>query len=995
MRALVIALAVGLIGALLAFLVRPTVINQPRVQTELRRLVENATGADLVVGGRIGVDLLPVPTLNLLRVTSGGDRLRPQLAVDRMDLVIDPLALLTGRLAVRRVILIRPRLAAAVPAPDAGFSALGDVLGTDRFRHLVGASVVDGRIDLLGTSTQALDHVHDVDAELRREPDSGRISVTATALTATDEPVEIDGEVAEPTNAAPTAVRLALARGPDRDVGRIDFRGFASLRPGGSGPAREAGHVSEAAVELRGEIGVDAASTAALSRTLEPFGLAADLPPLPELAPIALNGRLTLDQGRLQLAELDLRLRAARLGGDLSIDLGAIPRLDARLTAGEIALGPAPFARLAAVLGRVRGPEALLGRVRLDVDALRTRDQTIRQAHLDLGLDGSGAIDIASASARLPGNGLVSLKGRFEPGRGDPRLEGRLEVSADDVAGVLPILGATGVPGLVLPRTLEGGAAVRVDANGATVSDAELRLGGTRMAGSARYRSGPAPVLAISARADQLSLIDRPDPTALRRLRALLAGPEGVRIDVDLALERGLVGLVRLGRGRLRASLDKGVLSLRELALDDVEEARLRLGGSVDLRGSDFDLAGEVGTPRPTPILRAFLPQAPATVARFGPTLISAALHGSAERTRVDLTLNAAGIHAAITGSTGPALDLSSADLRLDAAIGALWAGLRNVGLAGAAFGGPVGATRIEAQIRRVGDSWTVTGGGPLPGGELDLALGLTSIGAGPRLDGNITLPRLDPALAQALSDLGRGWATRLGAEAWTGPLAYLGRLPTRDVAWDRLFAGSGDLSLATGTVAGTRLMLHGRLDEGHLVVDQLDVPLAGGRLGGVLTLDARGPSGLLGARLELTRARAERLAAMLGFGQGVSGDADVFLQLAGGGRSVAELADDLDGNGHLALDQGRMTVDGRTIDVQDLAGPIVVERGIVTAPPPGLALTYEGGTGHVPLRFDLATWIAEIGLGALPSPPAAAEPAQRLIGAPGRLQEIVPAPAP
>ena len=999
MRALVIALAVGLVGAILAFFLGPTIVDQPRVQAELHRLVEGATGAGFVAEGGIGIDLLPVPTLSLKRVVLGSTPARPRLAADRMDLTIDPSTLLTralttGHLAISGVTLVRPRFAASVPSAGAGLAAIADFLRADRFQSLARVSVVDGRLDLETSRPGPLDHVQALAAVVQRAAVSGRTMLTASALTPAGEPVTLEGEVAEPTANAPTAIRFALSRGSVHDVGRIEFRGFGSL--------------GSQALRLRGALAIDAASAGALTKILQPFDPAAILPAVnvAVAGPIAVRSRLSLAQGRLQLDDLDLRLGSARFGGSLMMEMGAIARLEVRLSATEITLDAGlpdkerragrPLADLPAIIAAIHGPEAFLGSVRLDVDALHLNGETIRQTHLDLGLDGSGAVDIAAASARLPGNGRITLTGRVEPHDGQGQLTGRLGLSADDLPTTLAFLGPAEPSADLLPRALDGTASLRIDAAGIEATGIDLRLDSSTVRGDARYRAAATPQLAITALADRISLARAPRLPAGERLRSLLAPLAGLDLDLDLAAQRGLVGLVSLGRSRLHAAIEHGVLELRELTLDDVDAAHLRLTGRADLRGGGFDLAGEISTPQPLPILRALWPQTPATMARFGPVRLNAALHGFPDRTEVNSGLEAAGIHATLTGSTGPDLDLAHTDLRLEAGIEALWTGLRNAGLASPALIGPAGPTRIDAQIKRTGERWRLTGGGSLPDGLLEVALSLTTRAAGPRLDGSVALPRLDPTLTRTATDLLRDWASRLTPDNAADPTAYLGRLPTAAIPWQRLRAASGELTLATGRIAGTRLTLHGRLDDGDLVIDGLDLPLAGGRLGGALTLDADGRSGLMGARLDLTAADAARLAGLMGFGAGVDGKADLSLQLAGGGQSIAELTDDLEGSGHLRLDRGHLAVDGRTLDVQELGGPLVVERGVVEAPPPGLDLAFPGGTGRIPLRFDLAAWIAEIGVGAMTrEPPGAPPPPQRLIGAPGRLEAVVPAPPP
>ena len=61
MRLLFLAVALLAAGLAAAAMAAPSILNRPEVQAELRRVVENATGAELLVRGRIGVDVLPAP----------------------------------------------------------------------------------------------------------------------------------------------------------------------------------------------------------------------------------------------------------------------------------------------------------------------------------------------------------------------------------------------------------------------------------------------------------------------------------------------------------------------------------------------------------------------------------------------------------------------------------------------------------------------------------------------------------------------------------------------------------------------------------------------------------------------------------------------------------------------------------------------------------------------------------------------------------------------
>ena len=113
MRSLIViaVLLMALIAGLLVAVPRLLVWDDYR--DELTARAEAMTGQSVAIQGQIDLDLLPQPTLSLGQTTlssrpEAADRMR--LEVDRLDLELNPLPLLGGRLDVEEVRLVRPVL---------------------------------------------------------------------------------------------------------------------------------------------------------------------------------------------------------------------------------------------------------------------------------------------------------------------------------------------------------------------------------------------------------------------------------------------------------------------------------------------------------------------------------------------------------------------------------------------------------------------------------------------------------------------------------------------------------------------------------------------------------------------------------------------------------------------------------------------------------------------------------------------------------------------
>ncbi len=185
------------------------------------------------------------------------------------------------------------------------------------------------------------------------------------------------------------------------------------------------------------------------------------------------------------------------------------------------------------------------------------------------------------------------------------------------------------------------------------------------------------------------------------------------------------------------------------------------------------------------------------------------------------------------------------------------------------------------------------------------------------------------------------------------------------------------------------------------MTIDRLRLPLAGGRLGGVVTLTGTPEAGTLGLDLSLSAARAERVLAGLGIPPGLEGELALGARLAASGRSVAELVGTLEGEGELRLHDGTMPslLPGHGSPPQrviSLDGRVAAMRGVLTSEP-ALGLTLPAAQGEIRARLDLAAWIAELAVALGPTGPEerAKTVTRRFVGPPGRLRAVASEPEP
>ena len=289
-------------------------------------------------------------------------------------------------------------------------------------------------------------------------------------------------------------------------------------------------------------------------------------------------GRSRRSRARSQLANGD----RPSIALDVTADLLRLPEPTADV-------GSLPAAVVAAL------PADLAGSVSLEATRAQWREQSFSRVALDLRLDGTGVIEVARASAVLPGPGDVSFTGSLAASDGGPDLvlAGRLEAALQEPA---QLFAAIAEPPAIL--TSSSTLAIETDLEWrpaqVTLQNTDLRLDGARVVGGLAWRAaapGRLPQLAARGSIDRLAVDDLLDqPAAMAAPERLFDLAATTDLALDLRASRTSLGDARFGGLTLRLDSTAGKIDLERLALTDIGGSAAMLSGRLDAADRRFDL---------------------------------------------------------------------------------------------------------------------------------------------------------------------------------------------------------------------------------------------------------------------------------------------------------------------------------------------------------------------------------------------------------------------
>lgn len=611
MKKLLIGLA-ALVVLLAAVVVAvPFLVNLESQKERLAALVRERTGRTLTVSGPVSLSILPRPALQLEQVAfsnaPGGDA-EAMARLERLDLALDPIPLLSGEISVRRLVLVEPEIALEIDAqgrpnwrfeaegPEAG-SAGGPQSGTPQSDPQPGnpeprtlpslalpsVEVVDGRLSWSDARTGARYQVADLDATLSAPAMDAPVTIEA-GFEYGGRSVSLEAEGAE-FGALLAGEPTALSLEAGADALRVAFDGRVAA---GAAPSA-AGRVSVAAPS--------AAEAAAW--------LGAGTAEIPE-GGLSILGELAAGPTRIALSGATMELAGERAQGDLAVALDG-PR---PAVSGQLALGRVDLDRLRAAAGtaqpsaaapsaaapaappaQTEAPAQPRAPVPIDLGFLRAVD-----ADLDIGLDGiaSGGVESGPTSlsidlsagrlALVLGDtplldGTVAARALLDGSADVPRAELDLRLSAVQARPLLVAMADFDR----LSGTMQGTAALRT----AGASD-EAMLADLDGTGSLLFTDGAVEGVNIAAmlrnalatlRGEPAPDGEAPPRTDFAELGAGFAIVDGVARTDDLRMLAPLVRMSGEGSVDLRARTVDMRLTPRLVA--DIEGQ----GGREDLSG--------------------------------------------------------------------------------------------------------------------------------------------------------------------------------------------------------------------------------------------------------------------------------------------------------------------------------------------------------------------------------------------------------------------------
>ncbi len=837
-----------LIAALAAAWLVPPMLDWNRDRDDIAHLVSDKLGRAVRIDGDVSLALLPQPILTASRISvaDAGDGLAMKLGQLRLRLALGPL--LSGHVDAQELELRGLDVQLPWPYQPAPFS-----LRWPTWLQSISARIENGRLQIGSVA------VTGIAAQLGTG--EGGSTALAGQATISGEAWHLTARLAQPDGQGAAGLDLSLD-------GQGRMQGLGAMFTGQLGAdGTLAGHIAGRGPDL--------------SRLL----------PAPAV-PFRAEGRLSLAAGLAIADQLAIEIAGSPARGAVTLRLAPTPRLDVSLAASRLDLDSWLPALLRGQVDVTTVPTT----IDLSAEAATLASGTLRGLRGNFAL-GSGQGQLTDVRAVLPGEAQLRLDGRIRRATdGHLAFAGPASLSAPDLRGSLAWLAQAGLAPLAqLPagvlRTASLTATVAADA-------------------------GPAPVVALNDIAGRIDdsqvrgrLLLHPVLNATRRL-GLTAQIELDRLPLDPWLDGLTPPLAslpaRLGTADLDIRVKTRQAQLQGHPLSDTtidfatEPGKLTLrqieatsaGVHVSALGTLFDggrladarLEAQAGGGVAGAALAAWRPELSALAARLPRDRLSLVLTGGGAPTALalrataelgDLHLEAQPTLNLATGSwTSQVMLRHPGAPRLLDSIGvpgtAAWLGDGSLSLVAALTGDPA---------RLAADSFDLSAGSLRATGGLALDLSAT-----PSLTGRISADTLPLPLPAPRS-----------SDPW--PIAAL-------AGWQanlRLEAGHVLLGL---TDIADHASTQASLKDGRLSFASLAAKVAGGTLGGSLSLDQAQPAPQLAASLSLDGATLSAPLFELPLDL-VSGRIDAKAEVTASGHSAQALLSTLSGTVRLSADQG------------------------------------------------------------------------------------------
>ena len=340
MKKLFIGLGVVVLLLVVAVVVIPMLIPLEKYKSEIQAQAKNATGRDLRIDGDISLSLLPGIAISVENVgfaNAPGATTTEMATIDRLDVALQILPLLSGEVAIDRFILDRPIInlevdaqgrpnwqfatgeAAAAPSGDAGGGSGGGAGALSELR-LGEVRLVDGTLNYVDLQSGQELRVSEVNMELSLPSLSSPFAADGSAVwNSQTVALEID---AENPRALMSGAASNLAMKVESEPVTFSFDGAAR---------------NTEVLGLQGALALDVPSIRALAAWA---GSPLDFPG-EGLGPFNIAGELEMTGPKVALTNAEIRLDEIAGRGLFSVDAGgAKPMIKAELTVEELNLNP-------------------------------------------------------------------------------------------------------------------------------------------------------------------------------------------------------------------------------------------------------------------------------------------------------------------------------------------------------------------------------------------------------------------------------------------------------------------------------------------------------------------------------------------------------------------------------------------------------------------------------------------------------------------------------
>lgn len=311
-------------------------IDVNEYKTDLVQLVEEATGRKLVIDGEIGfaISLIPTVVIEDVKFANASWGSKPDmLSLDKFEVQVSLIPLLSGNIQVNRVILLAPEILLETDKQGAGNWIFKTAVADKK-------SATDNQSESITTADSKLPGIviNEVQIENARVTYKDGVTGKETKLVV-DKLVTESNSFDEPFSLFANIIYDEIPVQIEGTMGALD-----QLVANDKYPLNIKISVSEASIELQGDIAKPLAGKGlelALSFNIASLSKLSKLAgnELPGIGPVSLNGTLSDGDNSYSLKSVKMQAGKTDLSGDLTVNLsGKRPALSAILNADMIDL---------------------------------------------------------------------------------------------------------------------------------------------------------------------------------------------------------------------------------------------------------------------------------------------------------------------------------------------------------------------------------------------------------------------------------------------------------------------------------------------------------------------------------------------------------------------------------------------------------------------------------------------------------------------------------